>query len=165
MDPLATSSPQNIPIDENEFANNDGWHDDVSDGPVNATVQLKSGETIDAAGAWVICAIPKFAPYMDNVITLYDVLRQVAVDNSVGGVTMALQNSNVDASRLTGDLSITGAKRVVASQVQSTFWLVPVPVATRAPVASATVTVHGRGALRRAWKRTGPPMAPRTDGA
>jgi DUF4097 and DUF4098 domain-containing protein YvlB len=43
---------------------------------------------------------------------------QVAVDNSVGGVTMALQNSNVDASRLTGDLSITGAKRVVASQVQ-----------------------------------------------
>ena len=75
-----SSSPQNIPIDENEFANNDGWHDDVSDGPVNATVQLKSGETIQAAGAWVICAIPKFAPYMDNVITLYDVLRQVAVD-------------------------------------------------------------------------------------
>ena len=54
---------------------------------------------------------------------------------------------------------------VVASHVQSTFCVVPAPLATRAPVASETVTFHGSGALRRAWKRTGPPMAPRTDGA
>src|SRR5207244_993362 len=37
-----SSSPQNIPINEDEFANNDGWHDDVSDGPVTAAVRLKS---------------------------------------------------------------------------------------------------------------------------
>jgi hypothetical protein len=75
-----SSSPRNIPINENEFANNDGWHDDVSDGPVTATVKLKSNGATVAAGGWVICAAPKFAPAFENVITLYDVLLQVAVD-------------------------------------------------------------------------------------
>lgn len=76
-----STSPMNAPIDENEFANNDGWHDDVSDGPVNATVKFKNGgATVAAVGAWVICGAPKFAPQLDNVITLYDVLLQVAVD-------------------------------------------------------------------------------------
>src|SRR6266404_566868 len=76
-----SSSPRNIPINEDEFANNDGWHDDVSDGPVTATVRLKSnGATVAAVGAWVICAPPKFAPPIYHVITLYDVLLQVAVD-------------------------------------------------------------------------------------
>jgi hypothetical protein len=76
-----SSSPGNFAIDENEFANNDEWHDDVSDGPVTATLQLKdNGTTFDAVGAWVICAAPKFAPPIDHVITLYDVLLQVAVD-------------------------------------------------------------------------------------
>ncbi|HWZ44625.1 MAG TPA: LodA/GoxA family CTQ-dependent oxidase [Candidatus Saccharimonadales bacterium] len=63
------------------FANNDGWHDDVSDGPVKARVRLKKGgKTIEAAGAWVIAAPPSFAPAIDHVVTLYDVLLQVAVD-------------------------------------------------------------------------------------
>ena len=63
------------------FANNDRWHDDVSDGPVNATVTLKhGGKTFNAVGAWVIVGAPRFAPPLDNVITLYDVLLQVAVD-------------------------------------------------------------------------------------
>ena len=64
-----------------EFANNDGWHDDVSDGPVTATVTLKAGgQTIEAVGAWVICPPPDFAPPISHVITLYDTLLQVAVD-------------------------------------------------------------------------------------
>jgi L-Lysine epsilon oxidase N-terminal/L-lysine epsilon oxidase C-terminal domain len=76
-----SSSPLNTPIDESEFANNDGWHDDVSDGPVTATVKLKgNGAIVDAIGSWVICAAPKFAPPIYHVITLYDVLLQVAVD-------------------------------------------------------------------------------------
>ncbi len=63
------------------FANNDGWHDDVSDGPVSASVTFKrGGKRIQAAGAWVIVGAPRFAPPLDNVITLYDVLLQVAVD-------------------------------------------------------------------------------------
>lgn len=74
-----SSSPTNILI--SDFANNDGWHDDVSDGPVTATVKFKNnGEIVNAVGAWVICAAPKFAPAIAHVITLYDTLLQVAVD-------------------------------------------------------------------------------------
>ena len=76
-----SGSPRQVPLDENEFANNDGWFDDVSDGPVTATVQLKrGGATLQAVSAWVICAAPKFVPAINNVITLHDVLLQVAVD-------------------------------------------------------------------------------------
>ena len=74
-----SGSPTNQPL--TTFANNAGWHDDVSDGPVGATVTLKNGgKTFEAAGAWVIAGPPKYAPGLDNVITLYDVLLQVAVD-------------------------------------------------------------------------------------
>ena len=74
-----SASPTNMAL--MEFANNDGWYDDVSDGPVTATVKFKSGgATVKAAGAWVICAVPKFAPPIENVTTLYDILLQVAVD-------------------------------------------------------------------------------------
>jgi hypothetical protein len=74
-----SASPTNKPL--TTFANNDGWHDDVSDGPVNATVTFKrGGKTFQAVGAWVIVGAPRFAPPLDNVITLYDVLLQVAVD-------------------------------------------------------------------------------------
>jgi hypothetical protein len=64
-----------------DFANNDGWHDDVSDGPVNAAITLKgSAKTFNASGSWVVCAPPDFAPSIANAITLYDTLLQVAVD-------------------------------------------------------------------------------------
>ncbi len=76
-----SGSPGHVPIDEGQFANNDGWHDDLSDGPVNATIEMKSnGARFEAAGSWVLCAAPKFAPHFDHVVTLYDVLSQVAVD-------------------------------------------------------------------------------------
>jgi hypothetical protein len=74
-----SASPTNSPL--TTFANNDGWHDDVSDGPVTATVTFKrGGKTHKAVAAWVIVGPPKFAPPLDNVITLYDALLQVAVD-------------------------------------------------------------------------------------
>jgi hypothetical protein len=74
-----SSSPKGKPL--TTFANNNGWHDDVSDGPVHAKVTLKKGgQTIKAAGAWVIVGPPSFAPAIDHIITLYDVLFQVAVD-------------------------------------------------------------------------------------
>lgn len=74
-----SGSPTHKPLQH--WANNDDWHDDVSDGPVKATVTLKhSGQMLDAVGAWVICAPPSFAPPLDHVITLYDVLLQAAVN-------------------------------------------------------------------------------------
>jgi hypothetical protein len=75
----SSASPDNAPLVH--FANNDGWHDDVSDGPVTASVTFKrDGRTISALGAWVICPPPDFAPPIGNVITLYDTLLQTAVD-------------------------------------------------------------------------------------
>ena len=42
-----------------DFVNNDGWCDDVSDGPVRATIRLNgSGNRIEAESAWVIVAPP-----------------------------------------------------------------------------------------------------------
>jgi hypothetical protein len=63
------------------YANNNGWHDDVSDGPISAKVIL-NGEAmpLPITPAWVLCVPPDFAPPIDSVTTLYDVLFQVAVD-------------------------------------------------------------------------------------
>jgi L-Lysine epsilon oxidase N-terminal/L-lysine epsilon oxidase C-terminal domain len=61
------------------FANNDGWHDDVSDGPVHATVRLPGGESVEADSAWVIVAPPSYAPDTHNVVTMYDQALNAAV--------------------------------------------------------------------------------------
>lgn len=76
-----SESPWNKGI--THFANNNGWFDDMADGPVTATVRLKSTNAQPSVvGAWVICAPPKFAPALRNIITLYDTLFQVAVNKS-----------------------------------------------------------------------------------
>ena len=74
-----SASPTNARL--TTYDNNDGWHDDVSDGPVRATLTLRQGgESFEAVPAWVIVGPPKFTPSFESVITLYDVLRQAAVD-------------------------------------------------------------------------------------
>ncbi|WKB50591.1 LodA/GoxA family CTQ-dependent oxidase [Eleftheria terrae] len=63
------------------FWGNAGWYDDVSDGPVSATVKIRAtGETPAVEGAWVIVAPPKFAPHQDSIVTLYDRVFQAMVD-------------------------------------------------------------------------------------
>ncbi len=62
-----------------DFANNDGWYDDTSDGPVTATV-LVGGRVVPCDPAWVVTAPPNFAPELKSVRTLHDLLRQVAID-------------------------------------------------------------------------------------
>jgi L-Lysine epsilon oxidase N-terminal/L-lysine epsilon oxidase C-terminal domain/von Willebrand factor type A domain len=58
-----------------------GWYDDVSDGPVTATVRLHgTEEDLPVVGAWVLVGPPKFAPQLENVITLYDAVFQMGVD-------------------------------------------------------------------------------------
>ncbi len=74
-----SASPTNAPI--RTFENNDEWYDDISDGPIRATVTFRgTSQPMRASAAWVIVAPPKFAPAFQTVTTLYDVLRQVAVD-------------------------------------------------------------------------------------
>ena len=61
-----------------DFANNDGWHDDVSDGPVTARVSL-AGEELPVAPAWVVVAPPNYAPMQKSVRTMWDLMRDVAI--------------------------------------------------------------------------------------
>ncbi|WP_051710676.1 LodA/GoxA family CTQ-dependent oxidase [Streptomyces sp. NRRL S-350] len=60
------------------FANNDGWHDDVSDGPVTAEVSI-DGRPIPVEPAWVVTAPPNYAPELTSVRTMYDLVRDAFV--------------------------------------------------------------------------------------
>jgi hypothetical protein len=60
------------------FANNERWHDDVSDGPVTARVTW-NGKTLFVAGAWVVVAPPDYAPRLKSVCTMWDVMRDTAI--------------------------------------------------------------------------------------
>jgi hypothetical protein len=75
-----SQSPEGRPLSDKDedFADNDGWCDDVADGPVRATVQL-TGRTasVVADPAWLIVAPPDFAPAIGNVVTLYDAVYNV----------------------------------------------------------------------------------------
>jgi L-Lysine epsilon oxidase N-terminal/L-lysine epsilon oxidase C-terminal domain len=67
-----------------QFWQNPGWYDDVSDGPVNATITV-GGQVFTAVDAWVICPPPRFAPSLYSPITLYDSIRQVAITQNLPG--------------------------------------------------------------------------------
>jgi hypothetical protein len=60
------------------FANNEGWHDDVSDGPVTATVTL-GGLPLEVIPSWVVVAPPNYAPQRTSVRTMWDLMRDVAI--------------------------------------------------------------------------------------
>jgi len=62
-----------------EYANNDGWFDDVCDGSISATVTFPNGDSATAQSAWVTVAPPDFAPGIGNVVSLYDTLWDMAV--------------------------------------------------------------------------------------
>lgn len=62
------------------FANNDGWHDDVSDGPVTAEVTI-DGRQVPVDPAWVVVAPPNYAPEVVGVRTMYDLLVDVNVQS------------------------------------------------------------------------------------
>jgi hypothetical protein len=73
---VSASNDGNIAI---TFANNEGWHDDISDGPVTAEVNYK-GQVLEVDPAWVICAPPDYAPMQKSVRTMWDLMRSVAVE-------------------------------------------------------------------------------------
>lgn len=64
------------------FANNEGWFDDVSDGPVTAEVTL-SGRKLEVTPAWVVVAPPDYGPLRKSVRTMWDLMRDVAVTASM----------------------------------------------------------------------------------
>ncbi len=61
------------------YANNDGWWDDVCDGPVRAVISLASGESVEATSAWVLVAPPAYAPQVGNLVSLDDLIFDTSV--------------------------------------------------------------------------------------
>jgi hypothetical protein len=62
------------------FANNDGWYDDTSDGPVTARVRVGERE-LRVAPAWVVVAPPNYGPQQKSVRTMYDLMTDVAIQS------------------------------------------------------------------------------------
>ncbi|MFM8593593.1 MAG: LodA/GoxA family CTQ-dependent oxidase, partial [Chloroflexota bacterium] len=77
-DGVSESATPNNPI--SNFADNDGWQDDWCDGPVRASVTFANGSTFEADPAWVVCCGPDFAPEIPPVVSLWDVMTEVAID-------------------------------------------------------------------------------------
>jgi L-Lysine epsilon oxidase N-terminal/L-lysine epsilon oxidase C-terminal domain/Iron-containing redox enzyme len=74
-----SQSPGDRPLEH--FADNDGWVDDTSDGPVRARVRLRdTDEVFEADPSWVVVGPPDFAPTIGNVVTLLDVVEQAVAD-------------------------------------------------------------------------------------
>lgn len=74
-----SASPDHRELGADIF-NNDGWYDDVADGPINARIRMNgSGAFIAADGAWVLTNSPDFAPEIDPFVSLYDIAFDVAV--------------------------------------------------------------------------------------
>jgi hypothetical protein len=61
------------------FANNPGWHDDTSDGPVTARVTIGT-RSIPVDPAWIVAAPPNYSPDLVTPQTMYDVIRN-AISN------------------------------------------------------------------------------------
>lgn len=58
------------------YANNRGWYDDISDGPVTAEVMV-SGRRIPVEPAWVVTAPPNYGTDLKSNVTLHDVLTDI----------------------------------------------------------------------------------------
>lgn len=76
------------------YANNEGWFDDVSDGPVTANVVIKvisvngrtddptvgSNKTIEVESpAWCVVGYPRYAPMITDIVTMDEVAYDIAV--------------------------------------------------------------------------------------
>lgn len=68
-----------------DYANNDGWFDDTSDGPVIARLAMFSPlvqrvRYIDVEyPAWVVCGYPAYVPEILDVVTMDDVIEDMAI--------------------------------------------------------------------------------------
>ena len=78
--------PNNPPT---TFANNNGWHDDISDGPVDAKVIYEDRE-LEVAGAWVVTAPPNYAPDLVGIQTMFDVIYNTMDAKSTGSAGVFL---------------------------------------------------------------------------
>ncbi|MFJ2689442.1 LodA/GoxA family CTQ-dependent oxidase [Pseudomonas sp. NPDC087336] len=77
-----TSEPKLTGTHPTTFANNELWHDDVSDGTVRATVTIDE-RSFEAEPGYVTVAPPNFAPGLFGVVTMDDVLRDLFISEGM----------------------------------------------------------------------------------
>ena len=87
------------------YANNDGWFDDISDGPVLAIVNYvvlqkdpkdpnkwvktkQTGQAVVDVPAWVIVAYPRYAPQIQDIITMDDLVYDLAIRNQAYNINI-----------------------------------------------------------------------------
>lgn len=75
------ASPANRPIVD--FADNDGWFDSIGDGVIRAEVTPNGGQASDALASWVLVGPPDYAPGIGNLVTMFDVLVDLAIKRNV----------------------------------------------------------------------------------
>lgn len=92
-----------------------GWYDDTSDGSVHAEVTIDGG-THTAAPAWVVAAPPKFAPTLDNVVTLYDAAYE-----------RARLSGNLPPAEATAPTSYRDHIRVILERARQIRWVKSLP--------------------------------------
>jgi L-lysine epsilon oxidase C-terminal domain len=69
-----------------DFADNSNWYDDICDGRITATVTSRSsGETWElndaTSAAWIATAPPDYAPQIQPIATMYDMITGAASDS------------------------------------------------------------------------------------
>ena len=152
------------------YANNDGWFDDVSDGPISATLRLKqaNGTKVEmpVEGAWVLVGPPDFAPEVPCQVSLYDLLLDLAVREQTLPVDEALFVSG-DLARLPAMAKDLAGKKTSFSSYKPSFDLDILPILRGAlsgpwvfePVKGSHGT-FGAGGLAAAWPALSDPTQP-----
>jgi hypothetical protein len=77
-----TPDPGSMPSSNSDIRwdNNDNWFDDTSDGSVMAKIVFADGHIQPVQSpAWVITGVPDYAPPIQNIVSMYDVLRDLAI--------------------------------------------------------------------------------------
>lgn len=81
--PGKSGSPTGLPVynptEEDAFANATGWYDEISDGPVSATVEI-DGQEIPCEGAWVLISPPAYAPDFIGWRTMLDLCEEIWIE-------------------------------------------------------------------------------------
>ncbi len=93
MSASPSGAPVYNPADSDSFNNADDWFDDISDGPVSATVTI-GGKAIPVADAWVVVAPPNYAPDVIGWRTMHELLTDVYVQSGWKSMPATVSFSN-----------------------------------------------------------------------
>ena len=123
------------------FVNNDGWFDDISDGPVTATIkfdyiemdykgtdpnpQMKSGAMDVQVPAWCVVGYPRFVPEMADMITMdekmYDLyVREMAYEPQIFGVSP--YDSSQNKPKTKEELAVWKTNALFNKEYYPKFW-------------------------------------------